>query len=602
MKMAIKGLLVVSMWLNMAISEGFGAKDSWDCFTKILTEPLYTQVLLQIDEKECETNVIDLNTMFRGIGRDEEDRTSFFQQRKGEGRLATYLRTIKLHSTNIQMISDNMLDSKIETEFKIPEDTYNNGLLKSIALSYNFKTKLVSNKDLSSKRENSYIFDDINSFNDGENDADKIKGYESLNERRKTTPEIEPKTFVDFGFESDREKEKVFSRIKTHVLNDKLVEDRDDTQGDKPEDEDGDDEEKEKENTKDKKVEIIKEAQEPKNQTENSPEQQGFSDNDLNETESPITTQETQLDNDEVVQKEQMNNNTDTNEPKKIETDEKVDKPNIIPEASKLSSKTNQNEDVKSPEKSPANDAPNYDSDIFIQLKDFDDSIIAEDYPAKPLYPIDFKNSDMRFKDNRYRGKTIFALQSRSTAVKTYTNKELVLKALNTFLLLPKCIQSALTQCNPDLTKVVKTCEKFHESSSTRFGSDEKRTRCISENLTVKLACDKDEDLINNSCYEKCPKEFKDVKLFCMKSGYRERDVVPYRGQNVDEDTEIMWGNSHIVTNCKTFGIYYEDAGIDFCRPVCPPNFKDSGVFCEKPVRFKHQPIFTFDESQIDNN
>lgn len=572
MKNLFLKILILTLSPNIFSSLGFGAKDPWDCFVKILTEPVYMTILLKLDEKECETNVIDLNTMFRDVNINDDDSNNIIKHRHISSELSLYLNTISEHTYNLQTISEKMIDDEIDLEYKIPTDDYNNAILSKVQLSFDFRIESLSDYDASNKREQSFIFPTVG-INPNNNDQ-KVSEDLTPFKVEARIPQPEHKMF-DFGYDSEKEKENAAYHIDVFTVQDNVTEMNTYSQ------------QNENQPTKKKKKKFqIKTTDITNGVTDNNSDTVLASDRPY--INSSIKNEESQKKSDESIDM--------------ITTDEKPKvKKNVSTSSSEVDNEQKK-DDIKISPKSAIKDSQLNEYDLFMDVKDFDPSIKTENYPIRPMYPLNPSNSRDKDDYNKAKNKTIFAIQSRLTSLKTVNTKELVIKALHTFLLLPKCIQSALSQCNPNMNKVVKTCERVHEKSYNKNASGANKISCMVEHLTVKLQCNKKEDLINNACYTRCPPGFKDVKLFCMKSFYIKRNVMPFKGQNIDTEKEIMWGKNFVVQKCSVFGPYYEDAGIDYCRPFCPPTFKDQGMLCEKPVRFRNQPIFTFDESFIDND
>ena len=92
---------------------------------------------------------------------------------------------------------------------------------------------------------------------------------------------------------------------------------------------------------------------------------------------------------------------------------------------------------------------------------------------------------------------------------------------------------------------------------------------------------------------------FIDRANYCLKSNYLKRNVTEFVGQQINNETEEVWGNKYVVAKCSNFGKYYENVGLRFCRLRCPDGFKDRGMMCEKPYRFKGQKIFTYSASSM---
>ena len=599
MQKAMKNMLLYLLFLKHAFALGFGAKNPWDCFIKILTDPVYTEILLRLDEKECEANVIDLNTLFRGVDNTKKKSDEFDTLDSNKIGLAAYLEKIKQHSYSIKAITENMQESDLTEEYKIPEDEANNSILSSISLKYDFRQQFLPKHDPSIKREHSYLFtgletsDNEDKHNVGHKDVD-LKNNEKKSEKEEKT------TFIDYGYDTADEKAKAFAKTQIYVV----------------------DEEKSEPELLEETIKKIKNGTLEPNKEENTKDSNKIHKKkdleDVEDNSGDISDNES--DKASIRDSNQQNSNNgakQTAEPGKEqakngvkETDEQTyserkdqknnDDNKLQISVQKLDANDNDNKENLDQETASKTqkDSVGYNYDLFYEIKDYNDNVNINDFPVRPSYPL-FESESDKYPGNKSRI-TMFAIQNRILESSTSSMKEIVIKALKTFELLPKCIKTALLQCNPDRTKVVKKCEQFHEKLLAKKSNDHK-VSCIEENLTVKLQCNNNEDLINNTCYTKCPAGFKDAKLFCMKSYYIKRRVIPYKGQKINDEIEFKWGDSFIVQKCKVFGQYYEDAGIDFCRPICPDTFINHGILCEKPARFKNQPIFIFDESYVDN-
>ena len=149
------------------------------------------------------------------------------------------------------------------------------------------------------------------------------------------------------------------------------------------------------------------------------------------------------------------------------------------------------------------------------------------------------------------------------------------------FPLLHKCVQSALLFCNPNFEKLKSACE----ASSGR--------ECEINDFSAKIKCAADEDLISNACYKKCPEGFKNYKFFCLKPTAVKRSTHAFQGEHLN-DNEELYGDNLVVEKCAKYGKYMADFGPDYCKARCPMDFKDRGLFCQKPARFQKQQVYVF--------
>lgn len=206
----------------------------------------------------------------------------------------------------------------------------------------------------------------------------------------------------------------------------------------------------------------------------------------------------------------------------------------------------------------------------------------------KPQGPIIIPEIDLTKNDSsKGSGRTMIAVQTiknrRNLELDTRTKEEVLAEIMRLFLMLPKCIQAALMKCKPRMDFVKTACEKNYNNTKN----------CRVWKLSARITCDKDETLINDTCYKNCPETFTDKGLFCLKREYILRDSKTKTHHNELNNDEEMYGDSHIVTKCSHYGNYYEPVGLQYCRPVCPPGFKDRGILCEKPYRYARQNVFT---------
>ena len=205
----------------------------------------------------------------------------------------------------------------------------------------------------------------------------------------------------------------------------------------------------------------------------------------------------------------------------------------------------------------------------------------------KPIHITKFSEDDNR--SLRGPSRTMFALQGRGLRSDTRSKEEIMAELMRLFKLLPVCIQNALLQCKAKMDNVKAECEKNYENNKD----------CFVDDFTAKIRCNEDEELIGDVCYKKCPNGFIDRANYCLKSNYLKRNVTEFVGQQINNETEEVWGNKYVVVKCSNFGKYYENVGLRLCRLRCPDGFKDRGMMCEKPYRFKGQKIFTYSASSM---
>ncbi len=112
---------------------------------------------------------------------------------------------------------------------------------------------------------------------------------------------------------------------------------------------------------------------------------------------------------------------------------------------------------------------------------------------------------------------------------------------------LHKCIQVALQHCNPSFNKLLQACE---------FNTHQK---CTNDNKKLQYAiksCSSKENLINNACYKKCPKEFVQYGILCLKPYYIKRKMRLNNSYErpMDPIKEELYSNDFIVEKCSNYG------------------------------------------------
>ena len=213
----------------------------------------------------------------------------------------------------------------------------------------------------------------------------------------------------------------------------------------------------------------------------------------------------------------------------------------------------------------PESDLPELGSDEF------------PDFPAPIFHVVPDEESE---EDDGGRGGTIFALQNlRKLATESeLTEEEKLEKMLRNFALLPPCIQAAISVCRPEAratTPEISYSELENYLSARHFAHK----------------CSSDEELFEGHCTKKCPPGFKDLQLFCLRPDYRRRDA---RRDASDDPSLYEWFGDTQVKRCTApFSVA---AGPAYCRFECPLGWKTHGRLCQKPRRFRGQPLLRTQE------
>lgn len=218
-------------------------------------------------------------------------------------------------------------------------------------------------------------------------------------------------------------------------------------------------------------------------------------------------------------------------------------------------------------------------------------------FTIKPLLKIKMEHYNKTEKQDEVEGgETFYAIQTRLKPKQTRlletdkrSNNEIIKELFLYFELLPNCIKRALNQCPIIMENVLKKCNNFYKDKGLEC-------RYLLNQMKVTIKCEMDEEFFNNACYKKCPKGYKDGKLYCVRSKYIRRSTAPYKGQGIDSKSEKLWGDTFIVKKCENFGSKWVEVGSDYCRQNCPLHWESSGILCKKPYRFLNQKIFLFDQ------
>ena len=87
-----------------------------------------------------------------------------------------------------------------------------------------------------------------------------------------------------------------------------------------------------------------------------------------------------------------------------------------------------------------------------------------------------------------------------------------------------------------------------------------------------------------------------DTKIACKKNVAKKRRVENLE-DTLRKDHQEVYGDRYLVTKCSYFGPSYAPMGVDLCLQICPYGWKDLGMLCLKPYRYKNQKAFFFDSS-----
>jgi hypothetical protein len=191
-----------------------------------------------------------------------------------------------------------------------------------------------------------------------------------------------------------------------------------------------------------------------------------------------------------------------------------------------------------------------------------------------------------RKKKKKFFGKTIIALQfaqmgRRLAGQNELDSREKRRQILEMFSVLPKCLQKLLLACKPRVQVKVKECQ--HNSQQG----------CQLQGFKVHKQCSNSERFINGACYSNCPSDMTDHSLYCQKNKVKQRFPSKVLGdEEINHETEEIWGDDLKVTKCSVFGPSYTDLGPDLCIQKCPYGWRDLGRLCEKPFRFKNHKSF----------
>jgi len=204
-------------------------------------------------------------------------------------------------------------------------------------------------------------------------------------------------------------------------------------------------------------------------------------------------------------------------------------------------------------------------------------------YKHEPAIEINHFRKSVAKKDGP--GKTRFVVQTVGPRVMSsalgQTKASVAHEIFKVFPLLHKCVQKALLFCNPNYSKLKTACENASG------------LECEVNDFSAKIKCAADEELINNACYKKCPEGFTNYKFFCLKPTAVKRATRAFQGETLN-DNEELYADNLVVEKCAKFGKYMADFGPDYCKARCPMDFRDRGLFCQKPARFQKQQVHVF--------
>jgi hypothetical protein len=227
---------------------------------------------------------------------------------------------------------------------------------------------------------------------------------------------------------------------------------------------------------------------------------------------------------------------------------------------------------------------------------------VSSKFNVKPLLKLKFEHYfETKEVEKEKVFQTFYAAQTRITSAQgrlleesdTRTKAEIISEIMEYFELLPKCLKRALQVCPIKIENVIKKCNHFYE---------DKKWECrnVLGEMKVTLKCHVTEEYFNNACYKKCPPGFRDAKLYCLRNKYLRRRIVKFKNQNINPQTDFLWGDTFVAQKCTNFGKFYDGVSSDYCMHKCPVGWKNSGILCKKPVRFLNQKVFVFGDEDVE--
>ena len=84
------------------------------------------------------------------------------------------------------------------------------------------------------------------------------------------------------------------------------------------------------------------------------------------------------------------------------------------------------------------------------------------------------------------------------------------------------------------------------------------------------LQCQDDENFYNNACYKKCPQDYKEAGIYCIKSKYYKRQIVEFENQVFSTTEYELYADNLLLQRCQNFGENFVAMGVDYCSHLCP--------------------------------
>ncbi len=76
-----------------------------------------------------------------------------------------------------------------------------------------------------------------------------------------------------------------------------------------------------------------------------------------------------------------------------------------------------------------------------------------------------------------------------------------------------------------------------------------------------------------------------------MKGTVKRREFKEYEEGNEDYE---LYGGDLMAKKCSAYGQYYTELGDELCMMICPEDWNDYGILCEKPKKYQRQHVFTY--------
>ena len=72
-KFLIKMIIIFDILIKQLKTDDFGYKDEWDCMEKILFNPKYMKILINMNDSHCERDVLDFKIIFGNVNYNEDE-------------------------------------------------------------------------------------------------------------------------------------------------------------------------------------------------------------------------------------------------------------------------------------------------------------------------------------------------------------------------------------------------------------------------------------------------------------------------------------------------------------------------------------------------